>query len=107
MWLYGDSGIHCLGWTTELKKPKKETLVPLPDDLVLELQELGDGRGQTIPELLSGMLQEARGGPVFQAPVPDPVDAVRTGRSQDYVRPGYDRKQRPETEAEKRIYFGE
>lgn len=83
-----------------------DVAVLLPSEVVQALQDLADERKQTIPELLDGMTQKARKEPPVSVPVPDPVGAVRTGRPQDYIRPGYSRRQRPETEAEKRIYFG-
>lgn len=88
-----------------------DVAVLLPLDLAQALQTLADERKQTIPELLDRMIRKAQKEPKERpapapAPAHAPADAVRTGRTQDYVRPGYNRKQRPETEAEEDIYFG-
>ena len=84
-----------------------DVAVLLPPEAVQALQDLADERKQTVPELLGKMIRKARKEPKNPpATAPEPTGAVRTGRTQDYVRPGYNRKQRPETEAEKDIYFG-
>lgn len=89
------------------EKRKPDIAVFLPPELMQTLGDLAGARKQTVVELLDKMILRERKDSVVRVPSPDPVGAVRSGRSQDYVRPGYNGRQRPETEAEKKIYFGE
>lgn len=84
-----------------------DVVLLLPFGVAQALQDLADGRKQTVPELLDEMVRKAQKEPKARpVPAPDPTGAVPSGRSQGYVRPGYNTQQRPETEAEKDIYFG-